>query len=74
MNREEIKLELDRREMLDYAHRELNQQILGILRDALAELRNAKPKERNELARRYAVTITMLEKVIAYFQVYACEE
>jgi hypothetical protein len=46
--------------------------------DLLRQLRDAKPEERNELARRYAVTITETEKVLAYFWAYvmnnaACE-
>lgn len=46
--------------------------------DLLRKLRDAKPEERNELARRYAVTITEMEKVLAYFWSYvmnngACE-
>jgi len=46
--------------------------------DLLRKLRDAKPEERNELARRYAVTVTEVEKVLAYFRTYvmndgACE-
>jgi len=36
----------------------------------LEEMRKSKPAERSEEARRYAVTITELEKVYAYFKVY----
>jgi hypothetical protein len=43
---------------------------LQLLKEALAEMREAKPEERSELARRYAVAITELEKVVAYFVVY----
>jgi hypothetical protein len=43
---------------------------LSDLEVALETLRNAKPEERSEKARRYAVAITELEKVIAYFKVY----
>lgn len=39
--------------------------------DALMhDLEQAKPGERGGLARRYAITITDLEKVIAYYTVY----
>ena len=38
------------------------------------ELKNAKPEDRSELARRYAVTITELEKVYSYFRVYVNEQ
>ena len=48
--------------------------VLILLRDALEELRNAKPEERNEIARRYAVTITELEKVLAYYVVFVESE
>lgn len=37
------------------------------LLDALEALKQEKPDERSEEARRYAVTITELEKVIAYY-------
>lgn len=43
---------------------------LNDLEAALETLRLAKPEERSEKARRYAVAITELEKVIAYFKVY----
>lgn len=45
-------------------------EVLKILNANLNFLREAKPYERSELARRYTVTITELEKVIAYFRVY----
>jgi len=37
---------------------------LQLLREALEEMREAKPEERSELARRYAVSITELEGII----------
>ena len=43
------------------------------LQDTLMMLRDAKPEERSELARRYAVTITELEKVLSYFIVYVVD-
>lgn len=43
---------------------------LQLLEQALESLRKAKPEDRSEIARRYAVTITELEKVVAYFKVY----
>ena len=33
-------------------------------------LQAAKPTERNEIARRYAVTVTELEKVMGYFDCF----
>lgn len=40
------------------------------LEAALLTLQAAKPGERGELARRYAVTITELEKTVAYFETW----
>jgi hypothetical protein len=40
------------------------------LQEALDALRENKPEERSEEARRYAVTITEMEKVLAYFAVF----
>lgn len=39
---------------------------------ALATLRAAKPDDRSEKSRQYAVTITELEKAIAYFEHWVC--
>lgn len=46
-----------------------DEETLGILEKALDSLHSAKSNE-SELARRYAVTVTELEKVIAYFGIY----
>lgn len=40
---------------------------------ALQKLREAKPGDKSELDRRFAVTITELEKVYAYFNTYIVE-
>jgi hypothetical protein len=40
------------------------------LTQALTVLKNNKPADRSETARSYAVTITELEKVIAYYAVF----
>ena len=58
----------------EQAQQDCHAAMIGLLR----RLRDAKPEERNELARRYAVTITEMEKVLAYFWSYvmnngACE-
>ena len=45
-------------------------EIKSQLEDVLQSLKNSKPDDRSEIARRYAVTITELEKVVAYFKVY----
>lgn len=39
----------------------------------LEEMRKSKPSERSEEARRYAVTITELEKTFAYFKVFVVD-
>lgn len=49
---------------------EKNDEALNGLEASLHFLRSAKPDERSELTRRHAVTITELEKVVAYFKVY----
>lgn len=51
-----------------------NHQAFAKLAEAMLYLREAKPTEKSEVARRYAVTITDLEKVVAYFQVYVVED
>jgi len=43
---------------------------LQLLESALEALQKAKPNDRSEKNRRFAVSITELEKVIAYFKVF----
>ncbi|MCP5018893.1 MAG: hypothetical protein GY938_26995 [Ketobacter sp.] len=43
---------------------------LKALKEVIAMMRIAKPEKRGELARRYAIAITDMEKLIAYFQVH----
>lgn len=49
---------------------ERNEEALNGLEASLNFVRSAKPIERGELARGYAVIITELEKTVAYFKVY----
>jgi hypothetical protein len=58
-------------ETQDDSNRFKNLSVLGSLHAALSHLRVNKPGDRSELDRVYAVAITDLEKVVAYFQVYA---
>lgn len=51
-----------------------NQDCVDAIADVLLKLGQAKPKDRGELARRYAVTITELEKAYAYFRTWVIEE
>lgn len=44
------------------------------LRLAEAMLREAKPADRSPKARRYTVTITELEKVVAYFKTWVVDD
>lgn len=44
--------------------------VLDALLDALALARSYKPEERSQKARQYAVAITELEKVTAYFYAF----
>lgn len=50
-----------------------DQECFTKLFDAMKELKDSKPNNKSEADRRYAVTITDLEKVMAYFQVYIIE-
>ena len=59
---------------MEKSQNKANEDCLESMRDLLRKLRDAKPEERNELARRYAVTITELEKVLAYFWAYVTSE
>lgn len=53
--------------------KEGNQEVYAKLFDALQSLRTNKPGNKSEFDRRYAVTITDMEKVLSYFQVYVVE-
>ena len=48
-------------------------QAMGDLMRALNRLRATKPNDRSEKDRRYAVTITEMEKVAAYFRFFVIE-
>lgn len=54
--------------------REVDMLVSGGLWLLLEEMRRAKPDDRSEKARRYAVTITEFEKVAAYFKTYVMDE
>lgn len=44
--------------------------LLEKLEEVLNLIKDARPEERSELSRSYAVVITELEKVVAYFEKY----
>lgn len=48
----------------------MDEEVYIQLQETLAAMRIAKPNERSEKARRYAVAITEMEKVVAYFQTW----
>ena len=48
---------------------DVNQDVLESFQHLLADLRHIRPAERSERSRRYAVTITEVEKVASYFKV-----
>lgn len=47
--------------------------VMAKMQEALEAMRAAKPEERGELARRYAVAITEFEKVFAYFKTFVID-
>ncbi len=51
----------------------VDQVMLESLQVVLAELRQARPDYRCERSRRYVVTITEMEKILAYFKVMVAD-
>jgi hypothetical protein len=45
-----------------------DQEALGILKCALGQLRVSKPNDKSPLDRSYAIVITDMEKLLAYFE------
>jgi len=46
----------------------------SVLKDTLLKLREAKPIKRGERSRRYAIVITEMEKVYAYFKTFVVDD
>lgn len=42
--------------------------VANAIKQAIDELQEAKPGDRSEIDRRYAITITEMEKVLAYYE------
>lgn len=62
---------------MGYEHREeKNQHVLKSMQQALRDLRDYKPNNRSEMDRRYAIALTEMEKLVAYFDywVVMCED
>ncbi len=47
---------------------DVEMRVAGAIKNALDVLQEAKPGDRSEIDRRYAITITELEKVLAYYE------
>lgn len=45
-----------------------------LLKEAVAAIREAKPADRGEVSRRFAIVITMLEKAVAFYHYFIVEE
>lgn len=59
----------------EIAHNRMNDNgMISILKNALMKLREIRPEERSGRSRRYAVTITEMEKVVAYFETWVINE
>lgn len=52
----------------------VNQDCFNTLQYAIEKMRDAKPSDRSELDRRFAVAITEAEKLQAYFWTYIMNE
>jgi hypothetical protein len=59
---------------MDEEQKEKLYQIQDKLVAAIDALKDGKPEDRSETARRFAVTITEMEKVLAYFNYFVVEE
>ena len=72
--REQMEQERVEQEKVAIAQEEMNKEMLRDMEATLRRLRDAKPSERNELARRYAVAITEYEKSLAFFKFYVVDQ
>lgn len=70
----ELREEFERERIAGLAQEEKNMEVLRAMEATLQSLRDAKPGERNELARRYAVTTTEYEKSLAFFKFYVVDQ
>ncbi len=60
-------------DVTEYVTKLDDQSVLWQLQTTLSELRSARPDERSEKSRRYAITITEMEKVLAYFKTFVVD-
>ena len=45
-----------------------------LLKEAVDAIRDARPNERSEVSRRFAIVITMLDKAVAFYHYFIIEE
>ncbi len=70
LSQEELKTQL-----LHSQKKQLDRQgLFRFMERCLAEIKADRPNDRSEIDRRYAVTITDFEKVMAYFKTYIIDE
>jgi hypothetical protein len=69
----EARQQLEQERIVGLAQEEKAKEVLRAMATTLQQLRDAKPTERGELARRYAVAITEYEKSLAFFKYYVVE-
>ncbi len=67
------RLVLVAQEMTQPAEPKIEYELWNDMLELWDKLKTAKPTERNEAARCYAVTITEFEKVMGYFNTFLCE-
>lgn len=70
----ELRNEFERERIAGLKQEQINESALKSMEATLRILRAAKPIDRNELARRYAVAITEYEKSLAFFKFYVVDQ
>lgn len=70
----EIKRAIEERLGRDATVKEVRRTVLTSMELCLSVIKRDRPNDRSELDRRYAVTITDFEKVMAYFKTYIVDE
>jgi len=66
----DVLLKINPEEIEEIAHKINDAGMESILKDTLLKLREVKPEDYSERDRRYAITITEMEKVFAYFKTW----
>lgn len=71
---EELREQFERERIAGLKQEQINEDVLKTMKSTLRVLCHARPTDRNELARRYAVAITEYEKSLAFFKVYVVDQ